>query len=190
MAKLLQALFALRRAGRLFRARQRHRSGAGGRCAGRGGDVLGGHLRPGAARVGAQRRPVAGGSVEQRHIQRDDERPAAGVRQAARRRAQSFRDCGGNDRDQRRDRARWTCPWSHRILRAGLPRYADPAEDAAHGRDAIRSGRAGPVGRRRSRGSDRRDDAEWKVRASSPTGDRRRRSRHAVRGGRHRRGTT
>ena len=70
----------LRRPGRLLRARQRHRRGARGRCADRGDDLLGGHLRPRAARVGAQRRPGAGGADQQRHLRRDDERAAAGVR--------------------------------------------------------------------------------------------------------------
>ena len=152
----------------------------------RGDDLLGGHLRPGAARGGAQRRPAAGRSVQQRHVRRGDERPAAGVRQAAGRRAQPLRHRGGNHRDQRRDRARRPCAGSHRILRAGLPRHADPAEDAAHGRDAVGSVRAGPAGRRRHRGSDRRDNAQWEVRAWSPAGDRRQRSRHTVRRGRHR----
>ena len=58
-----------------------------GRRAGRGDDLLGGDLRPRGARVGAQRRPAAGGAHQQRHLQRGDERAAAGVRPAARRRA-------------------------------------------------------------------------------------------------------
>ena len=95
-----------------------------GRCAHRGDHVLGGHLRPGAARVGAQRRPGADGAVQQRHVRRGDERPAAGVRQAAGRRTRPLRHRGGNDGDQRGDRARRPRAGPHRILRAGLPRPA------------------------------------------------------------------
>ena len=136
--------------------------------------------------VGAQRRPGADGAVQQRHVRRVDERPAAGVRQAARGRAQPVRHRGGHHGDQCRHRARRTCACSHRLLRARLPRHADPAEDAAHARDAMGSSGAGPAGGRRHRGSHRRDTAQWKVRASSPAGDRRRRQSHTVRWGRHR----
>ena len=103
--------------------------------------------------------------VQQRHLQRDDERAAARVRQAAGGRAQPLRHCGGNHRDQRGHRARRTCPCSHRVLRARLPRYADPAEDAAHAGNAMGPPGAGPAGDDRDWGSDRRDTAQWEVRA-------------------------
>ncbi len=76
-----------------------------------------------AARIGAQRRPGVDRAVQQRHVQRGDERPAAGLRQAAGGRAQPFRDRGRNDRDQRHHRARRSRACPHPILRAGIPRH-------------------------------------------------------------------
>ena len=59
-----------------------------------------------AAGVRAQRRPVADGADQQRHVRRGDERTAARVRQAARRRARPVRRRRGHHRHQRDDRAR------------------------------------------------------------------------------------
>ena len=58
-----------------------------------------------AARVGSQRRPVADGAVQQRHLRRGDERAAARVRQAARGRARPLRRGRGHHGDQRDHRA-------------------------------------------------------------------------------------
>ena len=68
VAQLLQPSVAVRRPGRLLRARQRQRGGARRRRARRGDDLLGGDLRPRRARVGAQRRPTTGGADQQRHL--------------------------------------------------------------------------------------------------------------------------
>ena len=129
--------------------------------------LLGGDLRPRAARVGAQRRPTAGRAHQQRHLRRGDERTAARVRQAAGRRARPLRRRGGHHRDQRGDRARRPRAGPHRVLRARLPRHPGAAKDAAHARDAVGPDRPGPARRHRCCGCDRRDAAQWELRASS-----------------------
>ena len=59
--------------------------------------------------------------------------------QAAGRRTQPLRHRGGNHGDQRSDRARRARAGPDPILRAGLSRPADQAEDAVHGRNAVGS---------------------------------------------------
>ena len=75
---------------------------------------------------------------QQRHLRRGDERAAAGVRQAARRRARPLRRGRRDRRDQRRHRPRRSRAGPHRVLRTGLPRPADPVEDRTDTRHPLR----------------------------------------------------
>ena len=137
VAWLLPAPVRLRRSGRLFRPGPRQRGGACRRRSGRGGHLLGGDLRPRAARVGARRRPVAGGADQQRHVRRDDERAAVGVRQGARRRARPLRRGRRHHRDQCGDRPGRPRAGPHRVLRARLSRQPGAAQDHADPGDPV-----------------------------------------------------
>ena len=94
-----------------------------------GGDLLGGHLRPCAARVGPQRRAGAGGAHQQRHLRPEHERTAIGLRQGPRRRTRPLPRRRGHHRDQRCDRTRRPRDQPHPVLHPGLPRRPGAAED-------------------------------------------------------------
>ncbi len=121
LARLLSASVRARRLGGLHRPGQRHRRGACRGYSGRGRDLLGSDFRPCAARLGPQRRPGARGARQQRQLQPDHERAAAGLLQGPRRGTRPLRRRRQQRGNLRAGHARRPRAGPDEVLRAGLP---------------------------------------------------------------------
>ena len=97
----------------------------------------------------------------------------ARLRQAAGGRTRPLRRRVGHHGDQRGDRTRWPGVGQHSVLRTRLPRHPGATKDPAHGGNTVGAPDRGPAGRHRGWGCDRRNTAQWELRASSASGDER-----------------